>query len=97
MQKKVQIVLQALQDHLSITYQQAGKRSRQGVGPAKTPTVISPLLVVDAKAPKLHTCIDLSCVNLFLKYVPFKYEVLSDVKYWVLPDDLLATMDDKSG
>ncbi|KXZ41089.1 hypothetical protein GPECTOR_821g50 [Gonium pectorale] len=55
------------------------------------PTVIVGLLVVE-KDGKLRVCINPVYLNLFMRYVRFKYEQASD-----LPGDLLFTTDGKKG
>lgn len=85
----------------TFTQQEVAAALRQGVikvwTPLTGPTVVNGLRVVDDKLPKLRLCINPMYINLFLKYMPLKYERIGDVAHFVLPDDFLYTTDDKSG
>ncbi|KXZ48194.1 hypothetical protein GPECTOR_29g101 [Gonium pectorale] len=60
------------------------------------PTVIVGLLVVE-KDGKFRVCVNPMYLNLYLRYVRFKYEQAAELPDLVGPDDLLFTTDDKKG
>lgn len=61
------------------------------------PTVISGIGVVPKAGGKHRVIIDLRYLNLFIRYRPFHYEQLKDLKTYLRAGDMVASTDMRSG